>query len=1167
MDPKHPDPDDRPADGFDQRPSPADTDDADHGTVSDETEAADRDAPGANDAEPQSTTRSDAPDGDGDFGWFAGSDGAQEGEESPYLAASAFKDSGSFFRDTVARNLADQYGLSLNEDGSVDRTGTPGAVEGDEQSAAETDAVVERTDEASSAKTDGGEATPATAAERSDDENWDPEGTAEFRPVFDDDDDDDSPSAASAEPAQEWDPEGTAEFTPVFDDADDPEHSARSESPRATDDDADATAESAAAGSAAADTAATGAAIAGVGLAAGAMTSADRASANQAPETEDASDGADEQRPPARYHYNLGKAAPAPTTNVESTPAGAEAGTSVRAGSGETDEGAATRDPAGQPTAGDPAGTDEAAASEPPPERTADTPPAKKTGLAAAVYSTRQPETARANGDDAAAQPTADVAATRGFETVGAQTSAAVDREPEQTAAADGTGGAGNGPEGREDATGPKGAPGKDPKNKKDKKKKPLWWRITRVGLIAALFICLLVAGGFAYAFTTIDVPDATQADAVAEGSTITYADGSVIAKRGVNRDPVELDEVPEHVQNAILSAEDRGFWTEPGVSFTGTARAVWSTVSGNQVQGGSTITQQMVRNYYEGLSQEQSIDRKLKEIVISLKVDKSKSKAWVLEQYLNTIYFGRNAYGIQAAAEAYYHKDVGDLTPDEAAFLAAAIQQPTRFGFADSDTTPDMENRWQYVVNGLVTMESITPAEAAGYEFPKPEKERPMTGMDLSGYNGYMFQQAMKELEALGYTEDNINRGGFTITTTFDKDLMAAAKEAVEDNVNVDDLPEEVRIGLSAVDPATGEVVAFYGGSDYEKNQYDSAFLGTAQAGSSFKPFVLAAALKNGMGINTVVDGSGPQMIAGSRVQNAGNAPGGPMNLVQATTVSNNLGFIDLADRVGLQKVADTAYEMGLPEGSLDDHLVPVMPLGVNSVSPTDQAGAYATFANGGEHIETHVIRSITNREGEEERPEIESNRVLTEGEAADATYAMRNVVTSGTGTNAAISRPAAGKTGTTSDSVAAWFVGYTPNLAAASGVYNGNNQTAVVPGWGEMSSGGLPSIIWRDFMEKAAASAYGEYADFPQPVYGGSSENYAPAPPPQEEVPADDPSTDQPPVDPAPSDPDADAPPTDEPPVDDPSTDQPPVDPAPSDPDPNGPPGEDTGGGFPIG
>src|SRR5690606_25290375 len=169
---------------------------------------------------------------------------------------------------------------------------------------------------------------------------------------------------------------------------------------------------------------------------------------------------------------------------------------------------------------------------------------------------------------------------------------------------------------------------------------------------------------------------------------------------------------------------------------------------------------------------------------------------------------------------------------PDGAAFLAAAIQQPTKFGFADSDTTHEMENRWEYVVNGLVDMGSITEAEAAEYEFPKPLPERPQDNIDLSGYKGYMFQQAMKELEELGYTEDNINRGGYEIHTTFDPDLMEAAYEAVQETVPVDDLPEGVRVGLSVVDPKTGGALGLYGGAASVENPYDRPSPGSWQAG-----------------------------------------------------------------------------------------------------------------------------------------------------------------------------------------------------------------------------------------------------------------------------------------------------------------------------------------------
>lgn len=684
-------------------------------------------------------------------------------------------------------------------------------------------------------------------------------------------------------------------------------------------------------------------------------------------------------------------------------------------------------------------------------------------------------------------------------------------------AGAGGSGGAGNsgGPSGPTGPGGPKGPAGPggtgpggpkgpgDPKarGKKGagkKAKKPLWWRILRVFLIVTGVFIIAGCGVFAYFYTTVEVPDAAKADVLEEGSTFYFADGETeFAYRGTYREILSYDEMTEggdHVVEAVISAEDRGFWTEPGVSVSGTTRAVWSTISGQQVQGGSTITQQMVRNYYEGINREVSITRKVREIIIALKVDRSETKEWVMEQYLNTIYFGRNAYGVQAASQAYYHKDVQDLEPAEAAFLAAAIQQPTPFGEADVETTPEMERRWGYVVDGMVTTGAITQAEADEMEFPAPEPERPSEGTDLSGYKGYMLQEAMNELERLGYTEDQINRQGYKIVTTFDQDMMDAAYAAVEETIPPENRPEGVNVGLTTIDPATGEVVAFYGGHDYWENQYDSAFLGAAQTGSAFKPYVLATALEQGYSLNSTVDGRGPRTIAGSRIQNAGNSPGGVMTLTQATQVSNNLGYIELAQEVGFENVRDTVYAAGWPEGSIaDNQLVPVMPLGASSARTVDQASGYATFANGGVHVEAHVVREIIDSEGENVRPEVESDRAFEEETAADVTYALQQVVNGGTGTTARLANhPTAGKTGTTNGSVAAWFVGYTPQLSTAVGVYSGNNESFSIPGYGSLSGGTLPATLWNRYMT-SAMEGY-EPGSFPSPAFSGTTENWAP-------------------------------------------------------------------------
>lgn len=667
---------------------------------------------------------------------------------------------------------------------------------------------------------------------------------------------------------------------------------------------------------------------------------------------------------------------------------------------------------------------------------------------------------------------------------------------------------------------GPKGPGDKGSKDdKKQKPKKPLWWRILRVFLVVTGLMIIVAGGVFAFFYSTVEIPDAAKADAVEQGSTFYFADGETeFAYRGTDREVVDYEDMTaggDHVVEAVISAEDRGFWTEPGVSVSGTARAVWSTVTGEQVQGGSTVTQQMVRNYYEGVSLEQTVARKVQEIIIAIKVDQNEDKEWVMEQYLNTIYFGRQAYGIQAAAQAYYHKDVGELTAEESAFLAAAIQQPTRFGQADVETTPAMENRWQYVINGMVTTEAITQAEADQMEFPAPEPEKPMAGGDISGYNGYMLQEALSELEDLGYTEDHINRQGYKIVTTFDKGMMDAAYESVEAMVAPETLPEGVNIGLTTIDPATGEVKAFYGGHDYVANQYDSAFLGAAQAGSAFKPYVLATALEQGYGLNSTVDGRGPQDVQGSRVQNAGNAPGGVMTLTQATQVSNNLGFVELAQEVGFEEVRQTAYDVGLPEGSIDDNqLVPVMPLGASSVRPVDQASGFGTFANGGVHMEAHVVKEVVNQAGDDERPEVAENRALEETTASDVTHALEGVVNGGTGTAAQLANhPVAGKTGTTDGSVAAWFVGYTPQLSTAVGVYSGNNESFSIPGH-NISGGGLPASMWNSYMSRAMEGY--DRGSFPDPAFDGTTENWAPDPATQEPQEPQEPQVPQEPQEP---------------------------------------------------
>ncbi|MET9336806.1 transglycosylase domain-containing protein [Nonomuraea sp. NPDC003804] len=588
---------------------------------------------------------------------------------------------------------------------------------------------------------------------------------------------------------------------------------------------------------------------------------------------------------------------------------------------------------------------------------------------------------------------------------------------------------------------------------------------------------------GVAWAMTPI--PDSTQKEATAQGSVIYYRDGkTVLAKQGVNRKNVKLAQVPPHVRDAVIAAENRSFYTDSGVSLKGTARAVWSTVTGQQLQGGSTITQQMVRNYYSGLSQERSITRKFKEILISIKVDQSKSKDWVLEQYLNTIYFGRGANGVQAAAQAYFGKNVESLTVAEGAYLAAVIQQPSRFADPKGGDRAAAEARWRAVVDAMVQTGALTAADAAKQDFP--ELKKPRAAFALKGQDQVMVDRVREELNARGYTDEQIDSGGLKIVTTFDKNLMGAAERAVK-SVLPESTSTKVRTGLAAVDPATGEVVAFYGGS--KDQSWDNAFSAKVQAGSTFKPYTLAAALDSGLPLSTTVNGNSPISVRGASqpIPNDSGRSYGYVDLIRATQNSVNTAFVDLGQKVGLDKVAKVAEAAGIPAAQLEaQRAYASFPLGVSSVSAVQNASGFASFANGGVHMESHVVKSVTDANGKKSVIKPKATTVVSEQAAADTIYAMEHVVKYGTGTGARLyDRPVAGKTGTTDSNAAVWFNGFTPQLATAVNMFRDDNKTVEVPGYGVQFGGQLPARIWKAFMTEALDGEPVE--QFPQPSQYG--------------------------------------------------------------------------------
>ncbi|MEV4258262.1 transglycosylase domain-containing protein [Spirillospora sp. NPDC049652] len=619
----------------------------------------------------------------------------------------------------------------------------------------------------------------------------------------------------------------------------------------------------------------------------------------------------------------------------------------------------------------------------------------------------------------------------------------------------------------------------------KPRKQRSRGARYARRAAFTVLGLIGLGIAAFAVAYLLTPVPSPSQA-AVAQGPTYYYADGkTVIAKTGTNREAVPISQVPKGVREAVIAAENRSFYSDPGVSVKGTARAFWSTATGKQLQGGSTITQQMVRNYYGGIGQERSVTRKLKEVMVSLKVGREKSKDWILEQYLNTIYFGRDAYGIQAAAHAYYNKDVKDLTPSEGAYLAAAIQQPTPFGDPSGASLSYAQQRWQAVVGNMVRDHALTPAQQAQMKFPKPRAQKLKNV--YRGQNGYMINVARKELiERRGYTEDEINRDGLKIVTTFDKDLMDAAKQAVTNNVP-SGMSKKIRTALVSVDPSTGQVLAFYGGRNYLTEMGSSVWYDWAQPGSGFKPIVLAAALKAGYGLDTTEDGSSPQTFAGASLHNDSNESFGDVNLVTATEHSINTAYVNLGQEVGLDKVVKMAEAMGIPKSQLTANgadKAPSLPLGPISVHPIEMAGVYSTFAAGGTHRTPYVVRSVEDNKGDTEKFSEKGDDVFSDQVAADATYAMQKVVQGGTGTGAQLDdgRDVAGKTGTTNGGAAIWFNGFIPQLQTTVSMFRSDNKPLSIPGYGSYG-GQLPAQIWKSYMGDAVSIKNLEAKSFDPP------------------------------------------------------------------------------------
>ena len=533
------------------------------------------------------------------------------------------------------------------------------------------------------------------------------------------------------------------------------------------------------------------------------------------------------------------------------------------------------------------------------------------------------------------------------------------------------------------------------------------------------------------------------------------------------NRDVVPLDQISPNLKRAVLAIEDSNFFTHKGINPGGIARAfIVNLEKGRTVEGGSTMTMQLVKNLF--LSPQSKFSRKVAEAVMSIRLEQILNKDQILQLYLNQIYLGHNLYGVETASRSYFNKSANNLNLSEAAMLAGLISAPEEYSpFVNYKLAKD---RQEIVLNRMKELKWITPAQETAARGQKIKLGK------ITSFGGsqvpYVTQAVVQELTRR-FGRDAVVKGGMRVQTTIDLKMQRIAEETVKawhERLYYQGLfydRDEGQIALAAVDPRTHFVKAMVGGVDYEKSQFNRAIQARRQPGSSFKPFIYYAAFASGKyGPDSVVYDSPVGYRDGDGYyypQNYGGGFSGAVSIRRALEVSLNIPAVKLGQEVGLNKVIEICRVLGIRSP-----MEPVvsLPLGAVDLTPLEMAGAFATFANNGWHSETTFIVQVTDSSGNvlldnTPKPKL----VLNSWAAASVNSALQGVITSGTARAAQLGRPAAGKTGTTSSERDIWFVGYVPQLSVAVWMGNDNYRPMSYGATG----GTIVAPVWRDFMSQA--------------------------------------------------------------------------------------------------